>query len=185
VQEEIDEGTPNKFVTLTHVRNFTIRSGYDGKQGWVATPRGARPLDPMDALVPSRDAQIDPAAALAGYQAMRLKSMAQIGDQKAYVVTGTAPDGEAERLYFDTQSGLLLRRVFIYRTIFGLLLYQADYSEYRKTGGVEMPFRTEWWAGGSGFEETVQSVKTNAPIADSEFLAPPKEAGAARHGERP
>lgn len=183
-QEQIDEGAPNKFLTLRHVRNFTVRSGYDGKQGWVATPRGARPLDPMDALVPTRDAQIDPAAALAGYQAKSLKSMAQIGNRKAYVVSGTAPDGEVERLYFDTQSGLLLRRVFIYRTIFGPLLYQADYSEYRKTGGVEMPFRTEWWAGGNGFTETVQSVKTNASIASSEFMPPPKKAGAARRGGR-
>ena len=140
------------------------------------------PLSGMDALTPLRDAQIDPAAALAGYTMKRLRGMAQIGNQKTYLVTAQAPDGESEQLYFDAQSGLLLRRVFIYRTIFGPLLYEADYSNYQKEGDVLIPLHTEWWAGGSGFTETVKSVKTNVPISDAEFQPPPKPP--ARNGAR-
>ena len=181
-EEEIYEQAPDKFLIVRHNRNRTFRSGYDGKQGWVATPRGPMPLETMDALTLMRDTQINPAAALASYTMKRLRAMAQIGSQKTYVVTAQAPDGETEQLYFDTQSGLLLRRVFIYRTIFGPLLYEADYSNYQKEGDVLIPLRTEWWAGGSGFTETVKSVKTNVPISDAEFQPPPKPP--ARNGAR-
>ena len=180
---DIYEKAPNKFLMLTHVRKRTMRSGYDGKQGWVATPRGPMPLSGMDAQTPMRDAQIDPAEALAGYTMKKLRGMAQIGDQETYLMTAQAPDGEPEQLYFDTKSGLLVRRVFVYRTIFGLLLYEADYSNYQEEGGVLMPLQTEWWAGGSGFTETVKSVKTNVPISNAIFQPPPKSP--ARNGASP
>ena len=171
---EIYEKAPNKFLMLTHGRRRTMRSGYDGTQGWVATPRGPMPLSGMDAQTPMSDAQIDPAGALAGYTMKKLRGMAQIGDQKTYVMNAQTPDGEPAQLYFDAHSGLLVRRVFIYRTIFGPLMYEADYSNYQKDGGVLMPLRTEWWAGGSEFTETVKSVKTNVPISDARFQPPPK-----------
>jgi hypothetical protein len=183
-EEEIYEKAPDKFLIVTHNRNNTFRTGFNGKQGWVATPRGPMPLETMDALTPMRDAQIDPAAALAGYTRKRLRAMARIGGQTAYLVTAQAPDGENEQLYFDAKSGLLLRRVFIYRTIFGPLLYQADYSDYQKEGDVLVPLHIEWWAGGSGYTETVKSVKTNVPISDAEFQPPPKPAGRGGAGRR-
>ncbi len=176
ISQEIYEGAPNKLLIVTHFGQRTFRTGYNGTEVWEGTPRGARSLYGMEALMPPREAQLNPVASLAQYKEMRLVAMAQIGDQQAWVVTGLAPDGTAERLFFDTKSGLLVRRMIVYRTIFGPLLFQADYSNYRKQDGVAIPYKTDWWAGGRGFTETVTSVKTNVPVNSAEFEPPAKGA---------
>jgi hypothetical protein len=174
IAQEIYEGSPNKLLIVTHFGQRTFRTGYNGTEVWQGSPRGARSLYGMEALLPPREAELNPVASLEQYKGMRLVAMAQIGDRQAWVVTGRAPDGTPERLFFDTKTGLLVRRMIVYRTIFGPLLFQADYSQYRKQGGVAIPYRTDWWAGGRGWTETVKSVKTNVPIKTAEFEPPAK-----------
>jgi hypothetical protein len=171
--QTVYEKSPNQSLILGHFRQFTFRVGYNGKEAWEGSPRGARILHGMDALMASREAVLNPVAALDSYTGKRLVAMAKIGDQETYVVNGLAPDGLEERFFFDTQSGLLLRRTIVYRTIFGPLLFQADYSDYQKEDGVAIPFKTQWWGGAHGWTDTVESVKANVPIEDSQFEPPP------------
>ncbi|MDE3137170.1 MAG: c-type cytochrome [Acidobacteriota bacterium] len=184
VSQEISEGAPNKLLIVTHFGQRTFRTGYNGSEVWQGSPRGSRALYGLQALLPPREAQLNPVASLGQYKQMRLMAMAQIGDQQAWVVSGLAPDGTGERFFFDTKTGLLVRRMIVYRTIFGPLLFQADYSDYRKQDGVAIPYKTEWWAGGRGFTDTVTSVKTNAPVNSAEFEPPAKGAESAPSGTR-
>ncbi|HJQ37786.1 MAG TPA: c-type cytochrome [Thermoanaerobaculia bacterium] len=46
-----------------------------------------------------------------------------------------------QRLYFDTNSGLLVRKVLFTPTSIGRIPEQFDYEDYRDAGGVEYPFR--------------------------------------------
>ena len=170
--ETVYEKSPNKALIVGRFHQFTFRVGYNGTEVWEGSPRGARTLHGMEALLLPREAVLDPVEALDSYTGKRLVAMAKIGDQEAYVVTGLAPDGQTERFFFDTSSGLLLRRMIVYRTIFGPLLFEADYSDYRKENGVAIPFKTQWWAGARGWTDIVESVKTNVPIEDSEFEPP-------------
>jgi hypothetical protein len=168
---------PNKLLMVTQMRQRSFDSGYDGSKVWASFGRRVREVEGMEALLPPREAQIDPVASLQSYKGLRLvPTMAQIGDKKAFVVSGRAPDGNAERFFFDVDSGLLLRRMVVYPTIFGRLLFQADYSGYRKAGGVAIPYKTEWWAGGRSWTDTVKSVKTNVPVADARFEPPAESA---------
>lgn len=169
---EVYQKAPGKLLMVASMGQRQFRSGYNGAKVWAAFGPRARDLEGMEAIAAPREAQIDPVAALKQYKGLRLVAMAQIGDKKAYVVMGRAPDGNEERLFFDADSGLLVRRMIVYRTIFGPLLFQADYSDYRKADGVAIPYKTEWWEGGRGFTETVKSVKTNVPVADSQFEPP-------------
>jgi hypothetical protein len=182
ITQEIYEKAPDKMVVVTTFHQHTFRTGYNGTEAWQGSSRGSRTLVGIEALLPPREAQVDPVASLKQYKGMRLVAMAQIGDGQAWVVTGRAPDGIPERLFFDTKTGLLVRRMMIYRTIFGPLLFEADYSQYRKKGGVAIPYKTDWWTGGSGWTETVKSVKTNVPIKTAEFEPPAKGAAGASGG---
>jgi hypothetical protein len=184
VTQDIYEGASKKLLIVSHFQQRTFRLGDNGTQVWEGSPRGARELYGMDVLLPTREAQLNPVASLQQYKGMRLMAMAQIGDQQAWVVTGRAPDGTPERLFFDTKSGLLVRRMIVYRTIFGPLLFQADYSDYRKQDGVAIPHKTVWWAEGRGWTETVKSVKTNVPIDTAEFEPPAKGTKPAPGGTR-
>jgi hypothetical protein len=184
ITQKIYEGAPDKLLILTRFRGRTFRTGDNGAEVWQSSPRGARVLRGMEALLPPHEAELNPLAAIEAYKGKRLVAMAQIGDRKAYVVTGRAPDGIHERLFFDAKSGLLLRRSIVYRTIFGPLLFEADYSHYRKHNGVAIPYKTLWWGGGMGWTETVKSVKTNVPVKDAEFQPPARGARPAPAGRR-
>lgn len=178
--QQIYEKAPGKFLIVTHYQKRTGRTGGNGKEMWVATPFGSRRLDGLDVVYPTQEAQLNPADALAHFTNKRVTAMAQVGDRKAYVLTAKAPDGTLERFFFDTQSGLLLRRISFYRTIFGALLFEAEYSDYQKEGGVVLPLKTTWWTANEGWTETVKSVKTNVPLSDARFQPPPRKAGAPR-----
>lgn len=182
--EKIYEGTSNKMLIVAHYRGRTYRTGNNGTKVWEGSPFGARTLWGLDAVVPSREAQLDPLEAIERCTAKRVVAMAQIGNRKAYVVGARAPDGIREQLFFDTSNGLLIRRLMIYRTIFGPLFFEADYSQYRKKDGVKIPYKTVWWDGGMGWTETVKSAKTNVPVNEAEFQPPAPGRGGAR-GKRP
>ena len=99
------------------------------------------------------------------------------------VVQGTANGGRSPiKLYFDEQSGLLVRQVRFADTIIGRVPIQVDYSDYRDVAkaGVKLPFHiiTTWTDGRS--DVLLTSAEANVPIDASKFNqptppAPPKQ----------
>lgn len=120
------------------------------------------------------EAQINPSAAIATFNPKRLFGTAKVGDADTWVALVNTPDGNQEALFFDQQSGLLIRRMIRYRTIFGALQLEADYSDYRDADGVKIPFKTTWYMNGQTTTYTVTGVKTNVPVDDSKFEPPQK-----------
>lgn len=78
------------------------------------------------------------------------------------------------KLYFDKQSGLLVRQVRYANTIVGINPTQVDYSDYRDVPGVgvKLPFHwiMSWTDGQSTF--IMSQVQTNAPIDAAKFAKP-------------
>jgi len=109
--------------------------------------------------------------------------MTSIDDKDVVVVQGTASGGRSSvKLYFDKQSGLLVRRVSYADTIIGRVPIQVDYSDYRDAGGagVKLPFHviTTWTDGRS--DVLLTSAQTNVAIDGAKFNqpsppAPPKQ----------
>jgi photosynthetic reaction center cytochrome c subunit len=147
---------------------------FDGTQAWITTPQGSFKAQGFDEIVLSRESQLNPVAALQDYKAKRLRGQAKIGDTMTYVVQATAPDGRVEFLFFDQQSGLLIRRSIRDRTIFGVLPVEVDYSDFRPTDGVDIPYKFTWYTNGQTASYVVKDVKDNAPVDDSKF-APPQQ----------
>ncbi len=81
---------------------------------------------------------------------------------------------ESTQLYFDVQSGLLLRRVNVTNTMLGPLNVQWDFSDYRDVNGLKFPFviRT---ADVASFDTTIRSfkeIKIDPTIDDHIFDLP-------------
>jgi hypothetical protein len=64
----------------------------------------------------------------------------KIGDREAYVVTFVVDPDTTIRLFFDTQTGLLLRELTTQRTMLVPLPEQVDFEDYKDVDGVKLPF---------------------------------------------
>jgi hypothetical protein len=78
------------------------------------------------------------------------------------------------KLYFDDESGLLLRQVRYTETPIGRNSWQIDYDDYRSVGnsGTKMPFkwRVLWQSGDSTVELT--DVQPNVAVDAARFARP-------------
>lgn len=103
----------------------------------------------------------------------------KIGDHMTDVVVGQREGKPPIRLYFDEQSGLLVRLVRYGDTALGLLPTQIDYADYRDTGGVKIPYRWTLARPNGRFTIQVSDVQQNVPVDDAKFAkpAPPAEPG--------
>jgi photosynthetic reaction center cytochrome c subunit len=76
------------------------------------------------------------------------------------------------RLYFDDQSGLLVRMVRYAETPLGRNPTQIDYADYRDAGGVKIPYRWTIARPGGRFTIQVTEVQQNVAIDDGRFSKP-------------
>ena len=101
------------------------------------------------------------------------ESVPLVHDRLVNVVQGTGPRGMLANLYFDQESGLLLRVVHYGKTPIGRIPTQVDYADYRDVGGIKMPFRIlyAWLDGRDAIQ--LSKVQTNVPIDAAKFAWPP------------
>ncbi len=76
-------------------------------------------------------------------------------------LTGTRPGRPPVRLYFDKQSGLLVRMVRYADTPVGRIPTQIDYADYREIDGVKIPFRWTLARPNGRFTIQIKEVQKN------------------------
>jgi hypothetical protein len=83
-------------------------------------------------------------------------------------------DGKGERLFFDAQTGLLVRRITSTTTMVGVIPEQVDYEDYREVDGMKQPFTIRvtsidsFWSSTRKFTE----IKLNVPVDETKFNEP-------------
>jgi hypothetical protein len=180
---------PGVNVTIYRTPTYAISQGFDGTTAWAQDQAG-RVSDAvtLDTRRAKRTADFyEPLTLKQQYAQMTVKAIEKVNDHDAYMVVGVPQGDTAEWLYFDTQSGLLLRKVTVLPTPAGNSPYQVDFDDYRDTGsGVKFPFliqmnpatpRTELAPNAT---LRVTKVQDNAPIEDSKFAKPATRAAPAR-----
>ena len=182
---EVFAKAPNQLATVVHKPNGDKSTICDGRAAWTAAPETDVPVPVLplaggDLEGAKVDAELSfPARIKQDFIGFRAGFPATtIGDRAVQVVEGTTSGGSRVKLYFDKQSGLLVRQVRYTNTRVGLIPMHIEYSDYRDVSGVKMPFH--WvvtWTDGQG---TIQlsTVQANAAIAAAKFAkpAPPKSA---------
>ena len=98
--------------------------------------------------------------------------MGTIDDKEVTIIQGTAPGKSRIKLFFDNETGLMLRQLRYSDTPVGTVPIQVDYSDYREVAGVKLPFRTivTWTNGQTTIE--LSDVQPNAVIPASRFEKP-------------
>lgn len=105
------------------------------------------------------------------YQNLAASRYAKLDDKDVILVTGRTAPSVTEQLYFDRNSGLLLRRVISTRTAMGTLPEQIDYSDYRDVNGVKVPFQIVRASWDYHMTQKFTDVKVNVPVEDARFDA--------------
>ena len=103
------------------------------------------------------------------YPKLEFRHVEKIDGREAQVIAAAGADGMRERLYFDTASGLLVRRVAETPTVLGFFRYQVDYTEYKDFGGVRLPTVIKHAVPNIRWTRRVLEVKNNVTIDDAKF----------------
>jgi len=156
-------------------RGVSVRT-YNGQTGWIATPLAVVPKYELGGS--ERDgARLDamlsfPSQIKQTLTDLRVGLPTTIDDKDVTVLQGNGPNGTLATLYFDDQSGLMVRLVRHGRSPIGRVPTQVDYSDYRDVAGIKFPFRWTfaWLDGRDQFE--FGDVKVNVQIPAATFGEP-------------
>lgn len=176
---------PDMRVSFTHTPDGDSITAFDGHEGWLGAPkRPVREMHGPDIDAAAMDADLHFPAHLKGmFSEAQVRGPEKIGDHSTYFVAGERKGKTPLQLYFDAQSGLLVRLVRFGETPLGRLSTQIDYADYREVDGVKIPFRWTLARPGGRFTIQVSEAKQNIPVDDSKFVkppAPPAEQGGAK-----
>jgi photosynthetic reaction center cytochrome c subunit len=176
VAVEIFANSPNQNVTVVALPWGESVRTFDGDAAWIAS--ADRPLPLISLTGANLDgARMDAMLAFPGQirqisDQWRIAFSTAIDDREVQAIQGTGPGGTLVNLYFDEESGLLVRQVRIADTVIGRVPTQIDYEDYREVSGARMPFAwTVTWTTGQSRVELGQ-VRPNVPIDATRFATP-------------
>jgi len=135
---EIDKAGEGKIYLQQQGQRGSVTTAIDGKKGWTKAQFGLRDLSPSQMEEVEEQAGIYNPIQLGDYSEKKVTGKETVEGHEVYVVEakGKLP----ERLYFDAQSGLLVRRLTYIDTAFGLSPKQLDFDDYREVSGLKLPF---------------------------------------------
>lgn len=171
---EIYAKDPEKRISITHTPQGDSVTAFNGHEGWLGMPDGhQREMHGGDIDGAAIDADLRlPEHLKPMFSELKVRGTQKIGDHETYVVFGQREGKPPVRLYFDEQSGLLIRLVRFGETALGRLPTQIDYADYRDASGVKIPYRWTLARPAGVFTIQVSDVKVNVPVDDAKFIKP-------------
>ncbi len=171
---EISTKTPSMRLTATQAGQNQNLVAYSGSAGWVRGGNGnVRDLRP-DELESNRleDAFNLPAQIKELILEPTVDNPEVVDNRELYVVTGHTRNQPLVKLYFEKDTGMLVRLVYSIDTTVGPYPTQIDYRDYREVDGRTVPY--SWVVSqsrGRDFTYVMQNVRA-ADVEDSTFARP-------------
>lgn len=161
-------------ISYMHTPNGDNITAFDGHEGWLSSP--GRPLMEMHGgeLEAARmDADLQFALHLKqNYSELKPEQPEKVAGHDTFQLAASNPNQPPLRLYFDKDSGLLLRLVRYADSPLGLNPTRIDYDAYSTVDGVQVPHR--WTVARPSGQFTIQAkeIKQNVPVSDDQFVMP-------------
>lgn len=150
---------PGKYLYVQQSVRGPHQDGYDGRACWRSIGGEVE----LDAHYDPRFAWfVDPQNAIRMWEhfpEMRLRGTGTLRGRLMYLVD--VDDDESHTLYFDAESGLLVR-----------LGYNREIDDYREVDGVLVPFSMAISRKGGASTFIVETIEHNVEIDDPEFAVP-------------
>jgi photosynthetic reaction center cytochrome c subunit len=181
VTAEVDRKLPGKAVVSVQFPGRPPNMvGFDGTIGWHNTPIREDTGGELGLI--QEFAEFPPVSKFRNdHSRVQVDAMEKIGDRDAYRVVGQRSDGSAiDRLYFDAQTGLLLRSYTTMQSVIGGFPEETIYEDYRDVSGVKVPFTVRLVSAEGNRTYKWAQVDANVPVEDARFtkpLPPPPRTG--------
>ena len=174
---EVYQSAPDKLYTILNTpKQGVFERGFNGQTAWEKSSRGVRDLEGTQLFYLKRYPDLFKDIKLQGqFTRLSFARKDKLDGKDVYLLVGIGVDGKGERLYFDAQTGLLVRRITSTTTVVGLIPEQVDYEDYRDVDGLKVPFTIRitaidsFWSSTRKFTE----IKLNVPVDETKFNKPP------------
>lgn len=172
---DIYSKAPDQRISFTHLPEGDSVTAFNGHEGWLSmTNRPPRDMHGADLEAAAIDADLQfPAHLKQMFSHAEVRGIETIDGHTAYVFVGQREGKPPLLLYFDQESGLLLRMVRFADTALGLLPTQIDYADYKETDGVKVPMRWTLSRPEGRFTIQISEIQQNLPVDESKFVKPP------------
>jgi hypothetical protein len=174
---ELYAKAPDKRISYSQMGGGHSVTAFDGTVGWMGnTGRAAREMSPEESAAAALDAAFYlPLQLKEMYPQLRRGRPEEVDGKMCDVLMGNAAGKPMVRLYFDRDSGLLVRMARYANTPMGRMPTQIDYADYREADGVKIPYRWTLARPNGRFTIQLSEVQSNVPIEDAKFSKPAGE----------
>lgn len=173
--ELVQSGADSVLATITTPQHAVIQRGFNGTIGWEKSADGIRDLAANDIIYLRRYPDMFKDIKLKEqFSRVTFGGKQKIDGRDVYLVRGTNLAGKREVMFFDVETGFLVRRSFSTATSIGNIPEQVDFSDYRDVDGVKLPFmiRVSAIDPNHSLVRKFTEIKLNAPVDSKRFNKP-------------
>lgn len=172
IASEIYVRAPDKMLMIMHTPGAGATVAFNGKTAWQKNETGLREMVGPEAEFLKRQARSFAGSGLTEQSTkLEVKGRAKLGERETFVVEPVSA-GATERLYFDAQTGLLIRQDVEMDGPQGKTQLIVEYEDDREVDGVKLPFSRRWSRPGFTFTQKFDDIKHNVAIDDTRFEKP-------------
>jgi len=171
---EMYSKAPDRVASFVDFGGMQQADAYDGEMGWSEDPQngirvkaGAELADAKNGSVFNKELNMKTL-----YPTMTVSGPERVGTGDTWVITATPAEGTPVKMYYDTESGLMVRQLVTRHTPIGPLEIDIRLEDYRDVDGVRRPHTIRQMS--SMFSAVIQlsEIKQNVEIDDAVFRKP-------------
>jgi len=172
---EVSQSGPDSVLAVLNSPAGVFERGFDGTIAWEKSSRGIRDLSAPEVYYLRRYPDI--------YKDLKLKEQftrltfggkPKVDGRDVYVIRGTTASGRRETLFFDVETGFLVRRTTSMTTPVGTIPEQVDFADYKDVDGLKLPFTIRVSAVDPNYSvvRKFTEIKLNVPLDAKIFNKP-------------
>jgi len=172
---QISWKAPGKQITTIHLPAGDSNTVWNGNAGWLSSPGApVRETNEADFEGARLDADLQLPVHLKQLSSdFKVIDVEKIRDHDAVLLLANNPGQPGLELFFDTQSGLLLRQLRFSKSPLGLNPTRTDYDDYKDFDGVKVPLHMTIARPRTKLDIQLDKVSQNVAVDDALFEAPP------------
>lgn len=176
LEVEVFAKAPDQRISIVHTPRGDSLTAFDGHGGWLgSTGRPSRDMSAAESGAARLDADLRfPSHVTQLFKEFTTAAAEKIDGRDALHVLARNEGEPPVELWFDAQSGLLVRLVRYAETPLGRNPTQIDYADYRDADGVKIPFRWSISRPAGRFTIQIDEVHQNVPVDDARFEKAPR-----------
>ena len=171
----LSQKAPNKSLQVSDLSGIGVqREGFDGTVSWTEDAQTGVREKAGQELVESRRAATFPRELRLKemYSTMKIAGQEKVGANEAIVIIATPSNGSDVQMFFDVQTGLLVRTIALRDTAAGPIQVDSTFEDFRAVDGIKRAHVIR--QSNPQFTAVIRlsEIKHNVPMDDAIFKKP-------------